>query len=44
MPNSIMAALINRVSIVETKVESLLSYQRWQMGFLAAILAAVIGA
>lgn len=44
MPNSIVTALLARVAVLEAKVESLIAYQRWQMGFLAAILAAVVGA
>ena len=33
-----------RLAVVETKITSLISFQKWQMGALAAILAAVIGA
>lgn len=32
-----------RIAILETKVAALMTYQKWQMGALAAILAAVIG-
>jgi len=42
MPTGIVIQLIERVAKVETKVESLLVYQKWQMGILGAVLTAVI--
>ena len=44
MPNNIVVELIRKVAILETKVEELMKYQKWQMGLLTAILAAVFGA
>jgi hypothetical protein len=44
MPNSIVVELIRKVAILETKVQELMKYQKWQMGLLTAILAAVFGA
>jgi hypothetical protein len=32
-----------RMAILETDVAALMTFQKWQMGALAAILAAVIG-
>lgn len=44
MPNSVVVELIRKVAILETKVQELMKYQRWQVGLLTAILAAVFGA
>lgn len=33
-----------RLAKLEVRVEGLITYQKWQMGLLAAIIAAVIGA
>ncbi len=44
MPNNIVTALIERVAKLEAKVESLLSYQRWQMALLSAIFMMALGA
>ena len=44
MPNSIVIELIKKVAKLEERVESLMSYQKWQMGLLTAILLAVFGA
>lgn len=44
MPNSVVVELIRKVAILETKVAELMRYQKWQMGLLTAILAAVFGA
>lgn len=33
-----------RIAILETKVESLMSYQKWQVGLLTAIFLLVISA
>lgn len=33
-----------RLARVEAQVEGLISYQKWQLGALAAIFAAVVGA
>lgn len=38
MPSNIVAQLMRQVSALEARVEALMSYQRWQMGLLAAIL------
>lgn len=37
MPNSIVVELIRKVAVLQTKVESLVTYQKWQMGLLTAI-------
>lgn len=44
MPNNIVMDLIKRVIILETKMKLLLSLQKWQMGILAGIFLAVVGA
>jgi len=44
MPNSIVVKLLEDVAALKAQVEGLITYQKWQMGALAAILAAVIGA
>ena len=44
MPNEIVIQLLKDVAALKAQVEGLITYQRWQMGALAAILAAVIGA
>lgn len=44
MPNNIVVELIRKVAVLETKVQELMKYQKWQMGLLTAILAAVFGA
>ncbi len=38
MPSDIVVKLIDRISKLEARVESLMSYQRWQVGLLTAIL------
>lgn len=43
MPSDIVVKLMDRIAKLEARVENLMSYQKWQMGALAAILAAVIG-
>lgn len=44
MPNDIVLRLIEDVAMLKAQVRSLITYQKWQMGALAAILAAVLGA
>jgi len=43
MPNGIVIELIRKVAKMEARVENLMSYQKWQMGLLAAIFLAVLG-
>lgn len=38
MPSDIVVRLIDRISKLEARVENLMSYQKWQMGLLTAIL------
>jgi hypothetical protein len=38
MPSDIVVKLIDRISKLEARVENLMSYQKWQMGLLTAIL------
>jgi hypothetical protein len=44
MPSNIVNNLIARIVALETRVESLLTYQKWQMGLLSAIFVMSIGA
>lgn len=44
MPSNIVLQLMKQVAALEAKVEGLIVYQKWQMGALAAIFAAVVGA
>ena len=44
MPSDIVIRLIERLSKLETKVESLMAYQRWQIGLLTAILLMAVKA
>ncbi len=44
MPNDIVIKLIERLAKLETKVESLMSYQKWQVGLLTAILLMAVKA
>lgn len=44
MPNSIVTELIRKVAKLEARVENLFTYQKWQMGLLAAIFVTVLGA
>lgn len=43
MPNGIVIELIKKVAKLEARVENLVSYQKWQMGLLAAIFMAILG-
>lgn len=43
MPNGIVIELIKKVAKLEARVENLFSYQKWQMGLLAAIFLAILG-
>lgn len=38
MPSDIVTKLIAKVAMLEAKVDGLMTYQKWQMGLLAAIL------
>lgn len=40
MPNKLedVKKFFERIAVLEAKVENLMTYQRWQMGLLAAIL------
>lgn len=40
MPNKLedVKKFFERIAILETKVENLMAYQKWQLGLLAAIL------
>lgn len=38
MPSDIVVRLIDRIAKLEAKVESLMAYQKWQVGLLTAIL------
>jgi len=42
MPNNIVIDLIRKVAKIEGRLESLMNYQKWQMGILAAIFVAVV--
>jgi len=42
MPSNIAKEFFERLAAVETKVESLIVWHKWQLGLLAAILATVI--
>lgn len=42
MPSNIAKEFFERLSAVEAKVESLLIWQKWQLGLLAAVLGAII--
>lgn len=42
MPPSVAREFFERLSIVEEQVKALMVWQKWQMGILAIILAAVI--
>ncbi len=42
MPTGIVIQLIERVAKLEAKAESLLIYQKWQMGILGAVLASIV--
>lgn len=44
MPSEIVVKLIERISKLETRVENLMSYQRWQVGLLTAILLMAVKA
>jgi hypothetical protein len=44
MPNSIITQLISRIVALEIRAESLITYQKWQMGLLAAIFVMSLGA
>jgi len=41
MPSSLVIKLLERVAVLEEKVHSLIGYQKWQLGLLSAILAAI---
>lgn len=43
MPTSIVIKLVEDVAKLKAQVANLIWYQKWQMGLLAAILAAVFG-
>ncbi len=40
MPNKIedVKKFFERIAVLETKVEALMSYQKWQVGLLAALI------
>lgn len=44
MPSTVkdVKRFFERIAILETQVASLMTWQKWQMGILAVILAAVI--
>ncbi len=42
MPSSIAKEFFERLATLEAQVANLMTYQKWQMGILAAILIAVI--
>lgn len=42
MPSDIVIKLIDRLSKLEAKVESLMNYQKWQVGLLTAIFLMAI--
>ena len=44
MPSDIVTKLIDRISKLEARVENLMSYQKWQMGLLTAILLIAVKA
>ena len=44
MPSDIVLKLIEKVSKLEARVESLMSYQRWQVGLLAALILMAVKA
>lgn len=44
MPSDIVIKLIDRIAKLEARVENLMSYQRWQVGLLTAILLIAVKA
>lgn len=44
MPNDIVLKMIDRLSKLEARVESLMSYQKWQVGLLTALLLIAVKA
>lgn len=44
MPSDIVVKLIDRIAKLEARVESLMSYQKWQVGLLTAILLMAVKA
>jgi len=44
MPSDIVLKLIDRLSKLEERVESLMLYQKWQVGLLTAILLMAVKA
>jgi hypothetical protein len=44
MPTSIVTQLIAEVAVLKSQVKDLMSLAKWQMGLLAMVLAAVVGA
>jgi hypothetical protein len=44
MPSTVkdVRKFFERIAILETQVKELMTWQKWQMGILAAILAAVV--
>lgn len=44
MPSDIVAKLIDRIAKMEARVESLMAYQKWQVGLLTAILLMAVKA
>lgn len=38
MPSDMVVRLIDRIAKLEARVESLMNYQKWQVGLLTAIL------
>lgn len=38
MPNDIVLEIIDRLSKLEARVESCMSYQKWQIGLLTALI------
>jgi hypothetical protein len=44
MPNAIVIELMKEVAVLKSQVKDLMSLQKWQMGMLAMVLAAVVGA
>ena len=43
MPSNIVTHLIERVAKLEAKVESLLTYQKWTMALISAMLMMSLG-
>ena len=44
MPSDIVVKLIERIAKLEARMESLMSYQKWQVGLLTAILLMAVKA